>query len=241
MLSAFLNLYQERLTITNLLLIFQSTKKKKLKFLLKSIKVSLGYKERWKIERADAWMDSFKAIRNRFHHGDHVCRRFRQVPGNVRGRSSADRCGDMQHRVISQPADDIGSKSDGSRDEVMTREQAVPYNDVRDAGQLLPVFKYSPETLCCLVVAILLHMLKIERSAASRGERKRLHREKEPALLTPARTCAKPRISRPRFTDPVHPDQYRSRPGATCWICPGSYGQGRSHFHVRHLQGACLC
>lgn len=105
--------------------------------------------------------------------------KFLGTPGATQPRTGVEI---LQHRVITQPADDIESKSDGSRDEVMTREQAVPYKDVRDAEQLLPVFRYRPETLRCLVVAVLLHMLKIERSAASRGERKRLHREKEPRV-----------------------------------------------------------
>ena len=86
----------------------------------------------------------------------------------------------LQNSVIAQPAYAVEPETCRSCDEVITNEQAVPYKDVRDTEQWIPVFEYRPETLRYLIVAVLLHMLRIERTAASRGERKRLHREKEP-------------------------------------------------------------
>ena len=47
----------------------------------------------------------------------------------------------LQRRVSAQPAYDVEPEACRSRDEVITREQAVPYKGVRDAEQLLPVFE----------------------------------------------------------------------------------------------------
>ena len=85
----------------------------------------------------------------------------------------------MHHRVITQPADDIESEPDSACDEVVTREQTVPHKDVGYAEQLFLMVEYRSETLCRLIIPVLLHVLKIERSAAFRGERHCLHREKE--------------------------------------------------------------
>ncbi len=85
----------------------------------------------------------------------------------------------LQHGIITQPAHDIESKPDRSCDKVITREQTVPYENVRDIEKLFLMIGYCPETLCCLIVAVLLHVFKIERCTAFRGERSCLYREKE--------------------------------------------------------------
>ncbi len=74
---------------------------------------------------------------------------------------------------------DIESKPDRSCDKVITREQTVPYENVRDIEKLFLMIGYCPETLCCLIVAVLLHVFKIERCTSFRGERSCLYREKE--------------------------------------------------------------
>lgn len=85
----------------------------------------------------------------------------------------------LQYRVITQPAHDMESESDGTCDKIITRKQAVPYKNVGDIEQLLLVFEYCSEALCRLIIAVLLHVFKIVRCAAFRGERYCLYCVKE--------------------------------------------------------------
>lgn len=99
----------------------------------------------------------------------------------------------LQHRVVTQPAHDIESEPDGTCDKVVAGEQAVSYENVRDFEQLFPVLEYRPETLSRLIAAVILHVFKIERRAASCGERHRLNREKKPGVTDPRRHLGEPK------------------------------------------------
>lgn len=85
----------------------------------------------------------------------------------------------LQYRVITESAYHVESEPGSPRDKIIACEQAVPDKDVGDIEKLILMLGYRPQTLRCLVVAPVLQVFKIERSASSGGELDCLHREKE--------------------------------------------------------------
>lgn len=88
----------------------------------------------------------------------------------------------LQYRVITQSAHHAESESGSPHDKIIACKQAVPYKNVGNTEKLILVLEYRPQALRCLVVALILHVFKIERSAASCGERNCLHCEKESGI-----------------------------------------------------------
>ena len=139
-------------------------------------------------------------------------------PVNFFGTSAATIAGTgvevLQHGVITQSAYHIEPKPDSTCDKVVTCEQAVSCKNVRDVEELFLMFENRPETLCCLIVALLLHVFKIERRAASCGERHCLHRKKESGITDLCRHLCEPKNFKTMFCHAGTPRPISAKAGS---------------------------
>lgn len=91
----------------------------------------------------------------------------------------------LQHRIIPATAHHIETKAGRPLDKAVACEEAVAYKNPGDSKKLLAMVKYGSEALCRLVVAFVLHMLKIERSPSPCLLIKCLGCEKESCIAHP--------------------------------------------------------
>lgn len=91
----------------------------------------------------------------------------------------------LQDSVITQSAHHTEPESGCSRNEIIAGEQAVTDKNVGYAEELFPMVVYRPEAFCRLIVAHVLHVFKIVRRTAFRGERQGLYGEKKSRVADP--------------------------------------------------------